>query len=227
MTDFLAANPQFADLAAQAAGLGSVERYASSLFALLAVPVGAFAAVRLGTFTAAETDRRLTVLAVQPQTRGRLLNAESAATLAGAVMLTTVAGAATWPAPPPPSPPSAPACRSARPWPGCGHAAGHPALPRRRGRRVRMAAPLDRCGRHAAGAGGLLRRSSPTTSGSVPYSLDRRTRNDRPAMLVWTIWRSVWLSNTVAGTGAQRHRSSPCSGCRSRCPAGRRPRPSR
>src|SRR5689334_1560708 len=44
-------------------------------------------------------------------------------------------------------------------------------------------------------------RASPITSGSVPYSLDNRTRSDRPATLVWTIWRKVWSSNTVAGTG--------------------------
>ena len=45
-------------------------------------------------------------------------------------------------------------------------------------------------------------RASPITSGSVPYSLDSRTRSDRPAMLVCTIWRSVWFSKTVAGIGA-------------------------
>ncbi|MEU6075974.1 hypothetical protein [Micromonospora sp. NPDC047074] len=44
MTDFLADNPQFADLAAQAgfAGLGSVEGYVAAMFALLAIPAGIF-----------------------------------------------------------------------------------------------------------------------------------------------------------------------------------------
>jgi ABC-2 type transport system permease protein len=98
MTDFLAANPRFAEIAAQAgfAGLSRVEGYAASLFALLAIPVGAFAAVRIGTFAAAEADRRLTLLAGQPLTRRRLAGAETVATLGGAAVLTTVAGVATW-----------------------------------------------------------------------------------------------------------------------------------
>jgi ABC-2 type transport system permease protein len=98
MTDFLAANPRFAEIAAQAgfAGLSRVEGYAASLFALLAIPVGAFAAVRIGTFAAAEADRRLILLAGQPLTRRRLAGAETVATLGGAAVLTTVAGVATW-----------------------------------------------------------------------------------------------------------------------------------
>lgn len=98
MTDFLADNPRFADLAAQAGfgGLGSVNGYAAALFALLAIPVGAFAAVRLATFAADEANRRLTLLSAQPLTRIRLLTVEAAATLVGAVALVTVAGLATW-----------------------------------------------------------------------------------------------------------------------------------
>lgn len=98
MTDFLADNPQFADLAAQAgfAGLGSVEGYVATMFALLAVPAGIFAAVRVAATAAAETDRRLTLLYAGPVTRLRLLTAEAAATATGAVTLTATAGLATW-----------------------------------------------------------------------------------------------------------------------------------
>ncbi|WP_406045869.1 hypothetical protein OG799_16125 [Micromonospora sp. NBC_00898] len=98
MTDFLADNPRFADLAAQAgfAGIGSVRGYAATLFALLAVPVGAFAAVRLAAFAAAEAEGRLTLLYSRPVTRTRLLTAETVATLAAAAILVTVAGTATW-----------------------------------------------------------------------------------------------------------------------------------
>ncbi|RKN40286.1 ABC transporter permease [Micromonospora endolithica] len=98
MTAFLADNPRFATLAADAgfAGLGSVRGYAAALFALLAVPVGAFAALRVAAFAAAENDRRLTALHAQPVTRVRLVGAEVAATLAGVAVLLAVAGVATW-----------------------------------------------------------------------------------------------------------------------------------
>ncbi|WP_189945562.1 polyketide antibiotic transporter [Streptomyces roseolus] len=98
MTAFLAANPRFAELAAQAGfgGLVTVEGYVATLFALLAVPVGAFAAVRLAGLAQEETSRRLTLLLAQPVTRVRVLAAEVAAAVGGAFVLTTVAGLATW-----------------------------------------------------------------------------------------------------------------------------------
>ncbi|SCL43964.1 ABC-2 type transport system permease protein [Micromonospora citrea] len=98
LTEFLADNARFADLAAQAgfAGLGTVHGYVASLFALLAVPVGAFTAVRLAAFAAAETDGRLTLLHAGTLSRARLLAAEVATTTVGAAALVTVAGAATW-----------------------------------------------------------------------------------------------------------------------------------
>ena len=98
LTGFLADNPRFADLAAQAgfAGLGTVHGYAATLFALLAVPVGAFTAVRLAAFAAAETSGRLTLLHAGPVTRTRLLGAEVLTTAAGAAVLVTVAGVAAW-----------------------------------------------------------------------------------------------------------------------------------
>ncbi|MFH9955908.1 hypothetical protein ACH4OX_17070 [Streptomyces roseolus] len=98
MTAFLAANPRFAELAAQAGfgGLATVEGYVATLFALLAVPVGAFAAVRLAGLAQDETSRRLVLLLAQPVTRVRVLTAEVTAAVGGAVVLTTVAGLATW-----------------------------------------------------------------------------------------------------------------------------------
>ncbi|MBW0094173.1 polyketide antibiotic transporter [Pseudonocardia sp. KRD-184] len=98
MTDFLDANPVFADLAGQAgfAELGSVQGYAATLFALLAVPAGAFAAVRTGALGSAETGRRLDLLLAGPVTRTRLLAGHVAVTAAAAVVLTVVAGVALW-----------------------------------------------------------------------------------------------------------------------------------
>ena len=54
MVDFLRDNPVFAELAERAGlvQLGSVEGYAASLFSLLAVPVGAFAAGRIAAAAA-------------------------------------------------------------------------------------------------------------------------------------------------------------------------------
>ncbi|GAB7037728.1 MULTISPECIES: hypothetical protein [Catenuloplanes] len=98
VTEFLAGNTVFSDAAAQAgfAGMHTVEGFTASLFALLALPVGAFTAVRMGAFAAAETDRRLTSLAAAPLTRTRLLTAEVAVTAGGALILLCVAAAATW-----------------------------------------------------------------------------------------------------------------------------------
>jgi ABC-2 type transport system permease protein len=98
MTDFLTDNSRFADLAAQAgfAGLGSVQGYVGTLFALLAVPLGVFAAVRVAAFAADETGRRLRLLYAQPLTRHAVAGAEAAAAAGGAVVLAVVAGAAAW-----------------------------------------------------------------------------------------------------------------------------------
>lgn len=98
MRDFLTDNPRFAELAARAgfAEMGTMTGYAAALFALLAVPVGLFTVVHLGTVAAEETARRYTLLYAQPVTRLRMLAAETGAALGGAVVLTTVAGLAAW-----------------------------------------------------------------------------------------------------------------------------------
>ncbi|WP_422769793.1 hypothetical protein ACN28C_24085 [Plantactinospora sp. WMMC1484] len=98
ITSFLADNTRFAELAAAAGfgGLGSVEGYVATMYALLAIPIGAFVAVRIGALAADETDRRLALLYAQPVTRHRLLTAELAVTVAGAVLLALAAGLASW-----------------------------------------------------------------------------------------------------------------------------------
>ena len=98
ITDFLTDNPALAGEAAKAgfAELGAVEGFTATLFALLALPVGGFTAVRTAAFIAAETDRRLTLLSAQPVSRMRMLGAELMVTMGGAAVLVTLAGLATW-----------------------------------------------------------------------------------------------------------------------------------
>ncbi|MDR7276894.1 hypothetical protein [Catenuloplanes atrovinosus] len=98
VAEFLAANAAFTGTAAEAgfAGLDTTGGLTATLFAVLALPVGAFTGVRLAAFTAAETDRRLATLAAGPLSRHRLLGAEVAATVGGALVLLTAAAVATW-----------------------------------------------------------------------------------------------------------------------------------
>ncbi|HEY0001318.1 MAG TPA: hypothetical protein VGB74_12745 [Actinoplanes sp.] len=98
VTGFLTDNPAMADQAAAAGldALGDIAGFAAVLFALLAMPVGGFTAVRMGAFVAAENDRRLTLLAAQPISRIRLIGAELTATVGAAMVLVTLAGLATW-----------------------------------------------------------------------------------------------------------------------------------
>ncbi|WP_416904535.1 ABC transporter permease [Micromonospora echinospora] len=97
MTEFLTSNPQLAQMAAQAGfSLGSVEGYAATLFALLAIPVGVFVAARLTALAADEHSQRLTLLLTATVTRTRLLAAEAAVATGAALILVTVAGLAVW-----------------------------------------------------------------------------------------------------------------------------------
>ncbi|MEU7933520.1 hypothetical protein [Micromonospora echinofusca] len=66
------------------------------MYALLAVPVGVFVAVRLAAVAADQSARRLTLVLAAPVTRLRLLAAETAAAIGGAFVLVTVAGLAMW-----------------------------------------------------------------------------------------------------------------------------------
>lgn len=98
LTGFLTDNPRFADLAAQAgfAGLDTVRGYVATLFALLAIPIGAYTTARLAAFAAAENAGRLTLLHAGPVTRARLLTAEVVTTVGGSAALAAAAGVATW-----------------------------------------------------------------------------------------------------------------------------------
>ncbi|MGY1726683.1 hypothetical protein ACI79J_06895 [Geodermatophilus sp. SYSU D01062] len=98
MVDFLRQNPVFAEMAA-AAGfdrLASVQGYAASLFTLLAVPVGAYAAARVAAVAADETSGRLTLLYSRPVGRVRWVAWETGAVATGAAVVAAAAGVATW-----------------------------------------------------------------------------------------------------------------------------------
>jgi ABC-2 type transport system permease protein len=98
MTDFLRDNPFFADMAAQAgfAQLGSVEGYVSSLYSLLAVAIGAFAASRVAATAADEAAGRLTLLYSRPVGRARWAGTEAVAIAVAAIVLAAAAGMAAW-----------------------------------------------------------------------------------------------------------------------------------
>jgi ABC-2 type transport system permease protein len=98
LTSFLAANPAFADMAAQAGfgGLDLVEGYVATLFSLLAVPLGAFAASRMAALRADETAGRLAMLFSLPLRRRRWLAAEAVAVGVACLALAVVAALATW-----------------------------------------------------------------------------------------------------------------------------------
>jgi ABC-2 type transport system permease protein len=98
MVDFLRENPVFAQLAEQAGvvQLGSVEGYVASLFSLLAVPVGAFAAGRIAAAAHDEAGGRLALLFSLPVARTRWAAIESGTVALGCVVLAAVAGLAMW-----------------------------------------------------------------------------------------------------------------------------------
>jgi ABC-2 type transport system permease protein len=98
MVDFLRDNPAFAELAERAGvvELGSVEGYVASLFALLAVPAGAFAAGRIAAAAHDEAGGRLALLFSLPVARTRWAAVEAGTVALGCVVLLAVAGLATW-----------------------------------------------------------------------------------------------------------------------------------
>ena len=98
LTVFLADNPLFANLAAQA-GFGSlttVAGYLASLFALLAMPLGLFAAARVAAGEADEEARRHTAVFAAPVPRRRWFLVEARTAVAGTVALAAGAGLAAW-----------------------------------------------------------------------------------------------------------------------------------
>ncbi len=98
LTTFLSDNPLFADLAARA-GFGSlttVTGYLASLFALLAIPLGLYAASRIAADSADEQDRHLTLVFAGPVSRRRWFVLQVATGVAGVVVLAAGAGAFSW-----------------------------------------------------------------------------------------------------------------------------------
>jgi ABC-2 type transport system permease protein len=98
MVDFLRENPAFAEFAERAGivQLGSVEGYVASLFSLLAVPIGAFAAGRIAAAAHDEAGGRLALLFSRPVARTRFAAVEAGTVALGCVVLAAVAGLATW-----------------------------------------------------------------------------------------------------------------------------------
>jgi ABC-2 type transport system permease protein len=96
LMEFLLANPRFADLAAQAGfpGLATVQGYVAALFALLAIPLGVFAASRLSHDAADEADRRLTAVFALPLPRFKWALVQIGVTIGAVVMLAMASGAA-------------------------------------------------------------------------------------------------------------------------------------
>ena len=98
ITSLVAGNPTVGEMAGQA-GFGRLDRVsglAAVLFALLALPVGGFAAVRVAALVSAERDGRLTLLLARPLGRSRPLLAETLATGLGMVVLVVIAALAAW-----------------------------------------------------------------------------------------------------------------------------------
>ncbi len=98
LTRFLRENPQYAALAAQAGfpSLSTVEGYVAALFALLAIPIGLFAASRISAGAADEDAGRLTMVFAAPISRQRWYLTETAAGALGCLLLAIAAGVATW-----------------------------------------------------------------------------------------------------------------------------------
>lgn len=98
LTQFLTENAVFAELAAQAGfdELGTVQGYAASLFRLLAIPVGLFAAARVAADVADEDAGRLMPVFAAPVSRVRWLAVHAGLLLVACLALCGVAGTATW-----------------------------------------------------------------------------------------------------------------------------------
>jgi ABC-2 type transport system permease protein len=98
LTEFLAANTRFADMAAQAgfSGLATVQGYAAALFALLAIPLGIFVASRQDADAADEADGRLTPLLALPLTRRSWALTQLGVLSTACIALALTTGLATW-----------------------------------------------------------------------------------------------------------------------------------
>jgi ABC-2 type transport system permease protein len=98
ITRFLTENPRFTEFAATAGfgSLGTVAGYAATMFGLLTIPAGIYAAVRLAAAAADETSRRAVLLTAQPLSRLRAAVAEITVAAVGVTVLLTAAALAMW-----------------------------------------------------------------------------------------------------------------------------------
>jgi ABC-2 type transport system permease protein len=98
LTDFLEANPRFAELAAAAgfADLATVQGYLASLLLLLPVPVGLFAADRVADQAHDEAAGRTALLLSRPVDRIAWAGQHAAVIASAALLLVLVAGSAAW-----------------------------------------------------------------------------------------------------------------------------------
>ncbi|MEU2035856.1 ABC transporter permease [Nocardia amamiensis] len=96
--EFFEKNPRFAELAATAGfgGLGSASGFAAALFALLAIPSGLYAAIRIAAIAADEKARRWTALHALPLSRYRSAGIEIAVTTGCLGVLLLTAAVAMW-----------------------------------------------------------------------------------------------------------------------------------
>ncbi|ASR36975.1 hypothetical protein BAY61_20555 [Prauserella marina] len=96
--DFLAAQPRFAALAADAgfSGLDTISGFAAVIFSVLAVVAGFYAVSRMKAVATAEFTGRAVHLFALPLTRRRLVLAEVVVGASGIVLMLSTAAAAMW-----------------------------------------------------------------------------------------------------------------------------------
>jgi len=98
LTEFLEANPRFAELAA-AAGfteLSTVQGYVASLLLLLPVPVGLFATARAADLFQDEVAGRIPLLLSRPVGRIRWVGQHTAIVAAAGLLMAALTGSAVW-----------------------------------------------------------------------------------------------------------------------------------
>jgi ABC-2 type transport system permease protein len=98
LTDFLEANPRFADLAAQAGfeSLATVQGYIASLMKLLPIPLGLFATLRVAALAADEVQGRLTLVLARPVGRIWWAATETAVVAGACLVIALLTAAAAW-----------------------------------------------------------------------------------------------------------------------------------
>jgi ABC-2 type transport system permease protein len=98
LTEFLEANPRFAELAAAAgfADLATVQGYVASLLLLLPVPVGLFATVRVAEQAQDEAAGRVPLLLSRPVGRVHWAGAHAAVIAAACLLMCMLTGSVAW-----------------------------------------------------------------------------------------------------------------------------------